>query len=111
VEPTADPGALDAAARALRQQASVLEGGGLAATFNRQAEGSRWTGRAATQFRNTVKDDTTAARALAGELRAIATMIEAGATKIRKYRADQAKKAQQAAANAAPNKPLAAYPH
>jgi hypothetical protein len=92
VDPTADPGALDAAARAVRREADQLDGGGSrAGDFLRQAEGSRWTGFAANQFQMAVRADRDRARAAAGDLRAIATMIEAGAEKIRRYRLEQAR--------------------
>jgi len=110
MEPTADPAALDAAARALRRQADVLDGGGRAGTFLREAEGSRWTGHAAREFVSAVRDDFTSARGLAGELREIAGLIEKGAEKIRRYRAEQARLERERAEHNLPNKPLAAMP-
>jgi hypothetical protein len=110
VEPTADPAALDAAARALRQLAQNLGASSLTGTFARQSSASRWSGRAATQFQNAVKDDAGKASGLAGELNAIAGLIEDGARKVRQIRADQAKQAAAAAAKGVPVKPLAAYP-
>jgi len=88
--PTADPGALDAAARALIRQADILEQGGLAATFSRQASASPWQGQAADRFRHTVSQDANQGKSLAGELRSIAAMIQDGANKIRAYRARMA---------------------
>ena len=111
MEPTADPAALEAAARALRQQAQKLQAGSMTGTFARQASASRWTGRAATQFQNAIKDDFNRAKGLAGDLEAIAGMIEDGARKVRQIRAEQAKQAAAAAAKAQQTKPLAAYPH
>ena len=90
VAPTADPGALDAAARALKRQAEILESGGDAGTFARQASGSPWKGQAADRFRHTVTQDANQAKLLAGELKSIAALIEAGANKIRAYRARMA---------------------
>ena len=110
MEPTADPGALDAAARALRRQADVLDSGGRAGQFLRQAEGSRWTGRAARQFVSAVRTDQTSAAGMAGELREIASLIEKGADKIRRYRAEQARIERERAEHQVPNKPLAAFP-
>lgn len=88
--PTADPAALDAAARALIRQADILEHGGLAATFSRQAASSPWKGKAADRFRHTVSQDANQGKSLAGELRSIAKMIQDGANKIRAYRAKMA---------------------
>src|SRR3954471_20215801 len=110
MEATADPGQLDAAARALRRQADILDNGGRAGTFLRQAEGSSWTGTAATQFVTTVRDDWSKAKGLAGDLRDIASLIEKGADKIRKYRAEQARLERERAEQNTPKKPLAAYP-
>jgi uncharacterized protein YukE len=91
VEATADPAALEAAARALRQQAQTLDNGGMTGTFLRQAEGSRWTGQAAKTFQTAVKDDWSQGKSLASDLRAIAQMIDDGAKKVRAIRAAQAK--------------------
>lgn len=107
MEPTADPAALEAAARQLRKVARKLESGGSTASFGRQASASRWGGRAAKDFQSAVKDDVTKARGLHGDLDAIAGLIEDGAKKVRKIRAEQAKAAREAAAKGVPiNKPL-----
>ena len=91
MEPTADPGALDAAARAVRRVADQLEGGAsLTGTFSRQASASPWKGQAADKFRHTISQDANAGKSLAADLRSIAAMIEAGASKIRAYRAKEA---------------------
>jgi uncharacterized protein YukE len=112
VEPTADPAALDAAARALRQVAQNLDAGGSVGAFARQASGSRWTGKAARQFQTSVSGDASKATSLAGELRAIAGLIEDGARRVRQIRAAQAKAlADQQTKSNAPAKPLASYPH
>jgi len=111
VEPTADPAALEAAARALQQVAQNLDAQGLTATFARQASASSWTGHAAQQFRTAVTTDASTASGLAGDLRAIASMIEAGARKVRQIRAQQAKLlAQQQGQSNAPSRPVRALP-
>jgi len=110
VEPTADPVALDAAARSLRQQANTLASGGKSGTFMREAEASSWTGKAARQFVSAVRDDHTRAQGFASDLREIAGLIEKGAEKIRKYRAEQARIERERAEKGLPNKPLAAMP-
>jgi len=111
VEPTADPAALEAAARALRNVAQQLENGGTTGTFYRQAGASSWTGHAATQFQNAAKTDWSKAKDFASDLRAIAGLIDDGARKVRQTRAEQAKLLKQAADKGVPVKPLATYPH
>lgn len=110
MEPTADPAALDAAARQLRALARQLETGGTTASFGRQASASKWGGRAARDFQTAVKDDVSKARGLSGELNAIAGLIEDGARKVRQIRAEQAKAIKAAADHGVPIKPLAAMP-
>lgn len=107
MEPTADPAALDAAARQLRQVARALESGGKTATFGRQASASKWSGHAAKDFQTAASGNVSKAKGLAGELDAIAGLIEDGARKVRKIRADQAKAIKDAADHGVPaNKPL-----
>jgi uncharacterized protein YukE len=110
VEPTADPAALEAAARALRNVAQQLDNGGTTGTFYRQASGSSWTGHAATQFQNAVKGDWSKAKDFASELRAIAGLIDDGAKKVRQIRAHQAQLLKEAADKGVPVKPLSALP-
>jgi uncharacterized protein YukE len=109
VEPTADPAALEAAARALKQVAAALQNGGLTGSFHREASASSWTGHAADEFRNSVKDDWSRGKSLGDDLKAIAAMIEAGANKCRQIRAAQA--AAQAKAQRDAAQRLGAYPH
>ena len=96
MDPTADPDALNAAARAVRRQADLLDGdGSQIEAYRRQAAGAIWQGQAADRFRTVVNTTRDRARGLGGDLRAIASMIEAGADQIRRYRAEQARLEQQ----------------
>jgi uncharacterized protein YukE len=95
-KPTANPDQLEAAARSIRTEASNLEQA--LSAYLRAAAGAQWRGQAAHQFTADVGAEQRSAASLAGQLRQLASQLEAGAGEIRRYLADLQRRRAAAAA-------------